>query len=450
MKKNIVLIVLAMSLVTVWSIQIYAATESNWSGFHRTRGIIEGDWTGDDSEGMDRTLVDTRSQLQLEAKLNDQLSVFTQFRVDAEWGDYNKYARIQSNSKDLGVLRSYVDCKLGAVNLSIGVQELFLARGIMLNDNGPAVKIDYSLTDQLSLGFQWIKVIEGGYGDKKNQDIDYYIINPTLKPSDKLSISPFLLYARSDEINTYAQKFDADGDGIVVDDEAFSSSWLRELSNPLFDKLDMVYLGVDVDITLGMASLWFTGIYEWGSVDLKQPILKKDSVDISGFAFATGGTIDLGQISLYGQIFYGSGDDINDNDIDINSFIPTEGGYYYWSEIMGLGNNDWQTVNNMHWSLSNVIGGGVGATIKAMPKLTLDGSIWYAAAVEDFIGARSGNKVDADMYGTEINCIATYDVLDNLSLTLIGAYVFAGDGITEGVKNDQNPYTIISQLKVDF
>ncbi|MBF0450214.1 MAG: hypothetical protein HQK75_05890 [Candidatus Magnetomorum sp.] len=447
MKRTLMLFGVLLSAMFM-TIPAYSV-DHQLGGDLRFRVYTAADWSGNDNNTYvkDRSRVDSRAHLDYTAKINDDLKVYTSFRIDSVWGD-DGTGGAGVGKADIKLKYSYMDFNIGQTNITIGMQDFFEARGLLLYDVAPGISITTPMTDQFTLNVKWIRLGEGGYkagdhvGAQAHQDMDTFAITPTLKLNENIKLKPYFWYVTSNEAKN------ADNWGLPMN------------GDPGIDDLDVYYLGFDFDATMGNTSAWFTALYQVGSANLLITNANTlGSIDYSGFAVCGGGSLNIGKATLSAQFFYATGDD-DENDDKLEAFNSAEAGYYYWSEIMGLGSNDDVVPNNLAWSLTNIMGGGAGASICASDKMTLDFSIWYAAAVEDFKGAQTGQTVEAADFGTELNASMSYSLMDNLSLSFLGAYVIAGDALTEkNVENpvvngkpidSANPYIVQAQIKAKF
>ncbi len=400
-----------------------AGIEHQIGAYFRTRAYAQYDFSGDDSEGQDISLVDTRTQLFYTAVISEDFKFVNAFEMDAVWGNNDSYGKIGSDNGEITILNSYVDFNLGATNFKVGVQPIVVNRSFLLDDDVSGIAITYS-DDDITIPFYWIKSYEGYNTDdegeptginKKDQndlDVDWFIVAPTFKANDDISITPSLTYATS-----------KNADKIGLKDY----------------ELDLFYLGVDVDAKIDDITVWFTGIYLTGDAD---PIEAGTSQDFSSYLLAAGVETTIEDISLHSEIFYASGDD-NDDDSDIEDFVGLSQDYT-WAEIMGEGIFDNQVSNNSPGvEISNIMALNIGASFSPVDKVTITGDIWYAALAEDDVRGE-------DELGTEIDLVASYEILDGLNLDIVAAYLFAGDATTEKAANDNNPYELGTQLSFKF
>ena len=121
---------------------------------------------------------------------------------------------------------------------------------------------------------------------------------------------------------------------------------------------------------------------------------------------------------------------------------------YYWAEIMGYGLVDNQaSANSPADKISNIKAVNIGVGYKATDKLKFIADVWHARLVEDTLTAKSG------ALGTEIDLRMTYELLKNLKLDLVGAYLFTGDATytqKPGGSSQENAYELVAQLSFSF
>jgi hypothetical protein len=407
-----------MFTVPAWAI------ESEFGGYWRTRFYTNQNFTGEDeTERQDFTGVDTRTRLYYTAIFHENLKFVNKFEWDAIWGT-GPLGDIGTDGKELEIKNSYIDANTGPVNWKIGLQGGRLARSFLFDEDFAGMTINYK-GETFEVPFYWIKAHEGtnlsgtNAKDANDLDADYYGIFPKFTLGGMFDLNPYFLYIYSK---------DASGWGVLGADADELNSW---------------YLGLDADVDFDMGSAWFTGIYQGGDLDFKSG----GSADFKGYLLAIGGNVNVGMFDIHGEGFYATGDD-DPTDDDLKTFTPPQGRSYYWSEIMGYGIFDFQTSNNAPADeISNVWAVNLGATVKPMDKLKVALDVWYAALAED-ITLPDGSE--DDKLGTEVDLVITYEVLQNLNLDLVGAYLFAGDATTLNVADDANPYEIGARLSLAF
>jgi hypothetical protein len=411
MKKLLVLFI-ALAMVAAFAMPA-SAFENKFGGYWRIRGYMDRNFTGeDDSESMDVTQIDTRTRLYYTAIFSDNLKFVNKFEMDAVFGADNSYGDVGADGVNVEVKNSYADFNLGALNFKTGVQGVFVSRGFIFDDDMAGFAISYK-GEGITVPFVWYKAYEGGYGkDANDNDVDYYGLVPTFAIGDGISLNPFVLYATSED----------------------ASMWD---STAAFEELNVWYLGVNADIKMDAVSLWLTGIYEGGDADF----VGGGNGDITAYLLAAGASMGVGPVDIHGEVVYATGD--GDSDEDLETFFVPQGQSYYWAEIMGYGTFDNQgSANSPTDQIGNIMFANIGASFKPIDKLTLGADLWYAQLAEE-------NAAGDDDLGTELDFSLTYNLVDNLNLDVIAAYLFTGDATYKG-DNDENAYELGYRLSLSF
>jgi len=417
-----------------------AAFESIFGGYWRTRAYTEQNYFGSERVGEingrsvdgdkgNISIVDTRTRLYYTAKLSDNFKFVNKFEMDAVWGgDQNTgnsgrdYGDIGADGISVEVKNSYVDFDMGPVNSKIGVQGFILARGFIADDDFAGMHLTYG-NDLMSLPVFWFKAYEGGDENNTN-DADIFGIAPTFNMGDALTLKPYALYWMSDNLEAYQNTPGRFQQALGLDD---------------LDDADLFYFGLDADLKLDVVSLFFTGIYQMGTADFQNG----NDTDIQSYLLNAGASMNLGPAELHGQAFYASGDDDAEDD-DVDSFFVIEGASHYWAEIMGYGVFDFYTSAGAPADqISNVWAANIGATFKLTDKLSLTGDVWYAELAEDDVNGETE-------LGTEFDLKATYKLMENLNLDVVGAYLLAGDATSLDGNNENDPYLIGTRLSLSF
>jgi len=418
--KKVLVAALAVALAAVMAVPA-SAFENEFGGYFRVRAYSQSDFTGDDSGDRDYQVVDTRTRLYYTAKFSDDFKLVNKFEIDNTWGDGDLGDIGADCDGAIEVKNTYVDFNMGNYNFKLGTQGAVIARGFVFWDDfsGATITGNYG---NVEVPFYWMKINEGGFadGDDTNDaDKDAYAVSPVFQ-SGNMTVNPYFVYVTQKEKTV-------DGD--------------------LFEDFMAYDLGVDLDVALGNANAWFTGIYQGGSVDVN-----KTDVDMSSYLVAFGGDATLGNISVHGQMFHASGQDQDDPADEINAFVDIlsesgsedaqdwKGQSYYWAEIMGYGTFDpwYGSAGSPTDKISNITAFNIGASMSPMEKLTVGADLWYAMLAED-------NAAGDDELGTEIDLSASYALMDNLNLDVVAAYLMAGDAT-----GDEDPMELGAQLSLSF
>ncbi|MFO7715721.1 hypothetical protein [Desulfosarcina sp.] len=406
MKK---LLVVSLALLITGAFTVPAvAVDHEFGGYWRTRFFDNSDFSGQDDGSQDVRKADTRTRIHYTAVLSDELKLVNKFEMDATWGDTVR-GDIGADGQNFEVKHSYADFNLGEWNVKMGTQGKTFARGFLFDDDFTGLIVRYVGYDMV-IPFIWMKAYEGGYGDDANDnDFDYYGLDPTFSMGD-LKLNPFVMYMTSED----------------------ASAWSATNAN---EAADVFFVGLNGDWSTDMLSVWVTGIYETGKVEM----VGGDELDVAAYLFAAGASVNLDAMSVHGQFFYASGDD-DENDDEANDYYVPKGRSYYWAEIMGYGVFDDQvSAGSPGDQISNIMAANVGVEFP-LDKLTLGADVWYAQLVEDNLDG------DTDL-GTEIDITVKYQLLDDLEVTAVAAYLMAGDATGGG---DEDPMELGVQFALKF
>lgn len=415
--KKVLVAAMAVALAVAMCVPA-SAFENEFGGYWRTRAYTNQDFSGADDEANDIQQVDTRTRLYYTAKFSDDFKFVNKFEMNATWGgqdtaDSDSYGDIGADGLSVKVKNSYVDYNLGNYNIKLGAQGGYLGRGFIMDDDFSGAVITGTFGG-VTVPFYWIKNVEGGEGkDANEKDYDTYVIAPEFKTGN-MKINPYLVYSYMKEGSA---GYEVNGISTANVEDAYAAN-----------------LGVDIDVALNESSkVWFTGIYQMG-----EATQGATDYDLSAYLVALGGNIGIDALDIHGQVFYASGDDGTDTDYE--GFLDiTNGQSYYWAEIMGYGIFDYQASHgSCADKISNIMALNIGASMAPMDKLTVGADIWYAMLAED-------DAAGEDYLGTELDLSASYEVMDNLTLDVVAAYLFAGDAT-----GDEDPMEIGAQLSFSF
>ncbi|MFP4391039.1 MAG: alginate export family protein, partial [Desulfococcaceae bacterium] len=361
---------------------------------------------------------------------HENLKWVNRFEFDADWGA-GELGDLGADGKELEIKNSYADFNIGPVNAKVGIQGFRLGRGFIMDNDASGAAVTFKGSN-FSVPLLWIKTTEGsqqGFIDDNDQDLDIYGIAPSFKAGG-VNINPYLIYFYSEDASLFAEN------------ETLASP-AEQAVLPNTEELNIWYAGADIDFSFDPVSFWLTGIYQGGDADL----IGGGSVDFEGYLGAAGASVGMGFGEIHAEAFYASGDDDNDGDIE-TFFVPGATESYYWAEIMGYGVFDDQVSNNAPADqIYNIMAANFGLTLNPMDKLEVGMDVWYAQLVEE-ITLPDGSK--EDYLGTEVDLRITYELVDNLNLDVIGAYLFAGDATTMNDPNDADPYEVGAQLSLSF
>jgi hypothetical protein len=282
--------------------------------------------------------------------------------------------------------------------------------------------------------------------DANDADWDMYGIYPSFTIND-VSLNPFVFWGTTDNAASWGTTTNTNS---VTGTMALGADPLTIKNPALVQQADVFFLGLNADYKADMFSLWGTFIYQTGEADTNPFYagLAFPEYDIDGYLLALGGTMDYNQLGFHGQLLYATGD--NDGaDGDIDDFFVPAGQDYHWAEILGGGifgdgvRGAWVVNNSGSWhTITNIFMWNVGVTFKPWESVTFTLDLYDAELAED---DATGN----DSLGTEIDGRVTIEIVENLKLDIVAAYLFAGDAVYNG-ESDADPYEVGGQLSLSF
>jgi len=465
MKKLSVLLVAAIMVLALTMPAV--AFENEFGGYWRTRFYTDIGFSGtSDSKynAKDVNIVDTRTRIFYTAKFSENLKFVNKFEMNANWGGNGGYGQLGADNQDrtknaagtfdaqnntFRVKNSYVDFKLAQQRFTIGIQDFTLARGYIYDDDAAGIKAIFKVNDAIYLPLIYMKMYEGGAGYTKgnsnsNFDMSAYVFYPTIFLNKDNTLKPHVSYITS-ENGSAAQ---AKNNFILYD---YPNGKVVPATN-----VDVWSAGLEYDGKIDIFDFGATGIGQFGNVKL----LNGANADAKGYLFDLFGGVNLGPANIHAKGIYSSGKKYDDTSTDIKQFFtlgPSTdwGSSYYWAEIMGAGLIDNTVPSGAPGDkISNVWIGNLGASYKLLADLKFSADLWYASRVEKVIiagGTAANPRSSADL-GTELDLVATYTIVDNLKVDLIGAYLWAGDCITKSVdpNGNTNPIELAAMFSLAF
>jgi hypothetical protein len=297
------------------------------------------------------------------------------------------------------------------VKATIGLQGVTLHKGWFISDDVAGARFDMNF-DPVSITAYWVGL--GGLFDDNDpgentdaSDDNWQLVASGAYKAENLDARMTFGYERKPNDPTGADEPD---------------------SNDLF--MVMGEFGMSFD----MVSFDIIGASNFGDVDDGDT-----SRDYSGYmaAFNVDIALDIATISVMG--FYTSGDDeravdttgdgVKDTFVkDDDDFQGMTGQTFSWAEIVSDGYTYDRNASLAQAGAankpSNMYAVGVGVDLKPTDTTTILLDAYYIGLVED----RTINGENEDEIGVEVDARLTQKIYDNLSLTILGAYLFAEDG----------------------
>ncbi len=443
MRKMTMAGLIAAVLFCLSSVLPAFAADVEYGGQWRTRAFTIDGFSGDkDNDSRDYSAVDSRARIWFNFEINKETNWFNQVEINYIWGDEDNGGGIGTDGTDyLRWKHSYLDLDHDITDdidthFRVGLQPYALARGFLFDDDFAGLVATYTTPDgSMKFPLVWMKVFEGGTlsGSEENEeaqeileeyDVDFVGLAPELKfMDDELTVKPFGFYLTSSQAEG-AEALTGNAD------------------------IDVWFAGLEVELKLDETELWALGVYEFGEAEI---VDTGDELDVDAYLVAAGIDHSIGDLGLHGTAFYATGDDDSLDNDETTFFVPY-GQSYAWSEIMGEGIFDAYGASNgaPGTAVSNVAAAGAGLSYKLSEKWSVRGDVWYAQLAE------SPEDLDDDYLGTEVDLRFDYQVNDDVRLTLIGAYLFAGDATTwdyaDGIEadDDADPWEVGLMLTFRF
>lgn len=409
------------------------AVDFEYGGYWRTRAYTMNGFSGDsEDKSQDISQIDARGRLWTKHQINSSMSWTNRVEFNVIWGDEENGGGIGTDGTDyLRFKHSFVDLDTTVftkdVHWRIGLQRHEQSRGFLFADDFAGLNVSF---DALKGEFNliWMKVFEGAtFADDYDDDLDDLDVNFLgLAPkfsimNDALTLNPYCYYLTSKDASEFS--------GTTGNSE-----------------LDVFYIGANIDYVFDSGKVWAVLISQTGSAG----VVYDDDIDydVSGYLGALGSEVKFGKMGIHGEIFYSSGDSDTDN-TDVTCFYVPKGQQHYWSEIMGAGVFDSFKSNGspgyeVSTNTSGLLAYNLGLSFEISDELTLTGDVWYGQYAE------TNDTFTEDSLGTEVDLRADYMVNEDLKLTVVGAYLFAGDATTLDAEDPTDVYEVGMQLSFFF
>jgi hypothetical protein len=443
MKKMSMVSLVAAVLFCLTSVLPAFAADVEYGGMWRTRAFTIDGFSGDsENDSRDYSAVDSRARIWFNFEINKETNWFNQVEINYIWGDEDNGGGIGTDGTDyLRWKHSYLNLNHEIVDgvdtsFRVGLQPYALARGFLFDDDFAGLVATYTTPDgSMKFPLVWMKVFEGGTlsGSEENEeaqnileeyDVDFVGLAPELKfMDDALAVKPFGFYLTS-----------AQAEGA----EALTGN----------ADVDVWFAGLEVAYKTDETNIWALGVYEFGEAEI---VTTNEELDVAAYLVAVGAEQRFGDLGIHGTAFYATGDDDSLDEDETTFFIPY-GQSYAWSEIMGEGIFDAYGASNgaCGTAISNIAAVGGGLSYQLSDKWKVRGDVWYAQLAE------APEDLDDDYLGTEVDLRVDYQVNDDVTLTAIGAYLFAGDATTwnyaDGLEAEDatDPWEVGLQLTFRF
>lgn len=355
-----------------------------------------------------------RVRLGYTAKANDNLKLVSMFELDyAYWGNSsyttgrNKGGALGADTVNLETKNLYLDMNIDAIktNVKAGMQAFDDSyKGIFAAADMAGLLFTRSYSKATaSAGFFRFND-DNGLGKNTR---DFAMVDAKYELDKQTKVGGSYYYVNSDNSATVAA---------VAED------------------LYVHMLGLNAEKTMGNLTLDGFAAYQFGKD-------RATGIERSAFAANVGARYKIAKDTLRGEFLYVSGD--KDNSSKHAFYTPANFGYsesgFYNSEMVILGRDKFAMTNDnaIVYDANNrnqgVIFASVGYDHPFSDKLAGSVNAGFAAVEE------KNTAVDSKYLGTEVNAELAYKLMDNITVTARGGYVFLGDYFSSSA---DNPYDV--------
>jgi len=398
------LLICLVALIAVFALVMPAsAAEMKVNGIWNAKAWARDNYDGDDDTDDSTQYVTQRMRMYFNFIASENLKLVYKNEIDMEWGDdsadagRNDGGGVGGDQINLETKNVYLEFMVPdtPVKATLGLQGVTLHKGWFISDDVSAARFDMNF-DPVSITTYWAGAA-GLNADPDSSDDVWHIVASGAYKAENMDARLTFGYQRNPNDATSAD-------------------------NPESDDLYLV-MG-EFNMSFDMFSFFVIAGKNFGEADGSGADSAANR-DYSGFMFDAGANFALDMATIRARFIYASGDKEGDFDDD---FQEMNGQTFSWSELMSDGYTyDRNPTNNQIGGSnhpSNMYAVNVGADLKPTDTTTLKFDVYYVGMVEDRTVA--GSKEDE--IGIEVDASLTQKIYDNLSMTLIGAYLFAEDG----------------------
>jgi len=433
--KRLLFCLVALIAVVALVVPSYAA-EMKINGMNHIRAISRDNYDGNDDVDDNANYVTQRFRMYFSSIASENLKLVYKNEIDIEWGDVGAGAGsrgdgggLAADTVNLETKNIYVEFMVPdtPVKATLGLQGITLHQGWFFSNDVSAARFDMNF-DPITVTAYWA----GLYGmnvDNNASDDSWQIVVSGGYKAENMDARLSLGYERGPNEGGGTQ-FYGSGAGIDYDAAQTDDNDFYLLMGEFGMSFDMVSFNVIAGMNFGEAD---------GTGAATQANRKYE-----GYMFQAKVNLALDMATLRAQFVYASGDKEGDFDEDFRGMAGMAvdwgseimaNGYFYDRDarVRQIGGdmytNGDESPNNL-WSV------GVGADFKPADNTTISANVLYIAMVEErSVGCDpTVDSCDEDTIGVEVNARLAQKIYPNLTLNLVGAYLFADDGY-----GDYNP-----------
>jgi hypothetical protein len=436
--KKVLYVAFAVFVLSVMCFTVMPArAEVTFNGEWRVRGFAF-DIDGTKDADVTNNYWDQRFRLYITAKISDNLKGIIRamapnhapcdFAIgndDAGSDPGNKWGTSVDPRPVLWDI-AYLDftCPITEVNIKLGRQGIDLGNMIVLGSckTYDALVLGKKIQN-VGLSLFTAKFYEGT--TSQSDDEDLYGVNLNFNPVPNMNASVFAVMANDGA--TYK------GYHALFEDE-------NALANAYPD-MDAYWFGATANMDIAPVKVKLE--FDYSTLTFNSQLDGVDDVEAKGFAFFGDVSADLPAVKVGGNILYTTGDDADAEDtnesdlfIPISSYFSERNDYDYivMRTFLYKPTVDFDAfILPGDWSIGNLTAFQLYAYKDLMPKLTGKLSVQKYMFTEDPDGSED---TFGDDLGMEVDVKLTYKMLDNLTITGVGAYWLTTDDIFQKDNED--------------
>jgi hypothetical protein len=406
--KRLLICLVALIAVFALVMPTYAA-EMKINGMWNAKAWARDNYDGDDDTDDATQYVTQRMRMYFNAIASENLKLVYKNEIDMEWGDgaagvgRNTGGGLGGDQINLETKNVYLEFMVPdtPVKATLGLQGITLHKGWFISDDIGAARFDMNF-DPVSITAYWAGAGGLEANDNSSSNDNWQIVASGAYKAENMDARLTFGYERLP--NSVAGNA-PDGTSTIDTPD----------SNDLF-----LVMG-EFNMSFDMFSFFVILGSNFGERDSDGA----DDRDYEGYMADVGVNFALDMATIRARAFMASGDKEGDLDED---FQVMSGATMSWAEIISDGysydrNANLSQIGGQN-KPSNMYAINVGADLKPTDTTTIKFDVYYVGMMED----RTVAGEDEDEIGVEVDASLTQKIYDNLSMTLIGAYMFAEDG----------------------
>jgi hypothetical protein len=399
------LLICLVALIAVFALVMPAsAAEMKINGMWNAKAWARDNYDGDDDTDDATQYVTQRMRMYFNAIASENLKLVYKNEIDMEWGDgaagvgRNTGGGLGGDQINLETKNVYLEFMVPdtPVKATLGLQGITLHKGWFISDDIGAARFDMNF-DPVSITAYWAGAGGLEANDNSSSDDNWQIVASGAYKAENMDARLTFGYER------------------LPND-------LTSADNP--DDNDLFLIMGEFNMSFDMVSFYVLAGKNFGEAD-GSGADSASNRNYDGYAIDVGVNFALDMATIRARAFMASGDDEGDFDDD---FQVMSGATMSWAEIISDGYSYDRNANLAQIGgqnkPSNMYAINVGADFKPTDTTTIKFDVYYVGMMED----RTIAGEEEDEIGVEVDASLTQKIYDNLSMTVIGAYMFAEDG----------------------